>query len=69
MGCSTYIGSFEDGMFVAGDYISPDGTVFSAAQFVSFNLIEGRGTIKYADGSVFAGTFKLGIKEGEGRHE
>jgi hypothetical protein len=91
VGNASYSGTFDEGQFVAGDYTSPEGIVYSAAQFVSFNLIDGKGTIKYPDGSVFVGNFKvrvffgggfffffvlihrlpckLGIKEGEGRHE
>jgi preprotein translocase subunit YajC len=59
VGASIYHGTFEDGMFIAGDYTSPDGTVSSATQFVSFNLIDGKGTVRYADKSVFHGTFKV----------
>ncbi len=69
VGSCVYTGTFEDGTFVAGEYLASDGTLYTAQQFVNFNMIDGRGSVRYGDGSVFSGNFKLGIREGEGRHE
>ncbi len=69
VGSTSYSGTFDDGQFVAGEYASADGAVYTAQQFVNFHFIDGRGTVRYADGSVFSGTFKVGVREGEGRHE
>jgi hypothetical protein len=69
VGSTSYTGTFDEGQFVAGECVSADGAVHSAQQFVNFQFIEGKGTVRYADGSLFAGTFKVGVREGEGRHE
>lgn len=68
VGGTRYVGVFEDAVFVSGEYTALDGSV-SKGNFVNFSLLDGQGSIRYADGSLFTGIFKVGVREGEGKQE
>ncbi len=69
VGTSRFDGVFANGVFVSGEYISPDEVKFCGDTFVRFSLLDGVGTATYSNGSKFSGNWKLGLKEGEGKFE
>lgn len=68
-GQATFVGQFDHGAFVSGTYTAPDGTVFTGASFSCSTMLEGLGTAKYPDKSLYSGAFKRGVPEGDGRVE
>ena len=67
-GQAVFVGQFQDGAFVSGEYTAPDGTVYSGT-FVCSTLLEGTGTARYPDKSAYSGGWKRGLREGEGHLE